>query len=68
MTDPHPSLEELAAFNSGHLEAATLTRIAGHVAWCEACCRRLESVRDDSFVLLVRRSAGRAEIEPGQPS
>jgi WD40 repeat protein/serine/threonine protein kinase len=58
MTQPHPSLEELTAFDSGHLDSGLLAEIERHVAGCETCCRHLETVRDDSFVLLVRRSAG----------
>ncbi len=53
----HPDLEELTAFDGGRLPPAVRAAIEGHVAGCDACCRRLETLPEDAFTALVR-SAG----------
>ncbi|HEY7312401.1 MAG TPA: serine/threonine-protein kinase [Gemmataceae bacterium] len=54
----HPSLDELTAFDRGLLQPSERDVIERHIAACEDCCHRLESVGDDSLVTLLRWSAG----------
>jgi WD40 repeat protein len=55
---PHPSLEQLAAFDLGRLRPAEWADVERHVAHCDVCCRRLETLPDDPLLALVRDSAG----------
>jgi hypothetical protein len=60
-TDPHPSAEELAAFDAGCLPAPQAAAVETHVAACQSCCRRLEEMPEDAFAALVRAYAGKAD-------
>jgi hypothetical protein len=60
-TDPHPSADELAAFDAGCLPAARSAAVETHVAGCASCCRRLEELPEDAFAALVRAYAGKAD-------
>ena len=52
-----PKPEILAAFARGDLAAEELACVAGHVGECEACCRALQLVPDDSLAGLARDAA-----------
>jgi hypothetical protein len=54
----HPSLADLAAFDSGHLSADQREAIERHLADCPTCGRRVDGLPEDPFVALVRASAG----------
>ena len=60
-TDPHPSAEELAAFDAGCLPPPRAAAVETHVAACPSCCRRLEELPEDAFAALVRAYAGKAD-------
>ncbi len=64
VTDPHPSADDLAAFDAGCLPAARSAAVETHVAACASCCRRLEELPEDAFAALVRAYAGKAD--PGR--
>ena len=67
----HPDLEQLAAFDGGRLSPSRREAIERHVAGCESCCRRLETMPEDAFTATVRAFAGCAgSLEspgPGRP-
>src|SRR5580765_3401870 len=46
----HPSLERLADFVHGRLAPGDQAEIEQHVADCEACCRALEQIPDDTLM------------------
>jgi hypothetical protein len=52
--DPHPSLEQLAAFDSGCLPALVEAAVEAHVSACAKCCQALEGLPEDPLVALVR--------------
>src|SRR5579883_750569 len=56
--DPHPSREQLAAFDTGQLAASEREMIERHLADCPECGRRVDDLPEDPFVALVRASAG----------
>jgi predicted Ser/Thr protein kinase len=60
-TSPHPSADELAAFDAGCLPAERNAAVETHVAACESCCRRLEGLPEDAFAALVRAYAGKGD-------
>src|SRR5579885_3099781 len=60
----HPSLEHLSAFSLGKLEDDASATVAAHLATCAACCRSLETVRDDAFVARLRSSVGQVSNLP----
>jgi WD40 repeat protein len=68
----HPSLEELTAFDRGQLCPAEREAVERHVADCDSCCHRLDSIGDDDLVVLLRTSAGltapTVEVSPGPRS
>jgi hypothetical protein len=61
---PHPSLEQLAAFDSGGLPPAACAAVERHIAGCAACCRALEILPEDALVALVRAYAGAPQPPP----
>jgi len=69
---PHPSPDQLAAFDAGRLSPMEQTVVEEHVASCAACCRRLEAVPEDPFAALVRAFGGSrpgdTDTEPGRGS
>ncbi|MBN9121436.1 MAG: protein kinase [Planctomycetes bacterium] len=52
-----PKPETLAAFARGDLVAAELSGVAEHVGGCEACCRALQILPEDSLAGLARAAA-----------
>jgi hypothetical protein len=60
-SDPHPSADELAAFDAGCLPAPRTAAVETHVAGCETCCRRLEVLPEGAFAALVRAYAGKGD-------
>ena len=52
--DQHPTLEQLAEFDSGELAAPLWKAVEDHVATCESCCRRLESLPADILTCRMR--------------
>jgi WD40 repeat protein len=58
MNETHPSLDQLAAFDSGRLRPADRAAIEAHVAGCNLCCRSLEGFPGDELSDLLRTSAG----------
>ncbi len=52
-----PSSETLAAFACGALGATELPGVAEHVGGCEACCRALKLLPEDSLAALARAAA-----------
>jgi hypothetical protein len=63
---PHPSPRDLAAFDAGTLPAAARAEVESHVANCGDCCRTLDRLPDDDFVMRLRALAGAppAEVPP----
>jgi uncharacterized protein (TIGR03067 family) len=59
MVDLHPDADRLAAFRLGKLGEDELAEVERHVADCASCCQTLKSLADDSFVSLLRQSAGK---------
>jgi predicted Ser/Thr protein kinase len=57
-TSLHPDLEQLAAFDGGRLSAAQREEVERHIASCDVCCRRLETLPEDAFTALVRCFGG----------
>jgi hypothetical protein len=62
--DSHPSLEQLAAFDTGCLPAAAGAAVERHVAGCGPCCRALETLPEDALVALVRAYAAGPQRPP----
>src|SRR5438034_9165058 len=56
----HPDLEQLAALDGGRLSSGQMTTVERHVAACDVCCRRLQTLPEDGFTALVRAFAGGA--------
>jgi hypothetical protein len=56
-TSPHPSSEELAAFDCGGLSAAARVAVEKHIARCKSCCHALEGLPEDTLVALLRAYA-----------
>jgi predicted Ser/Thr protein kinase len=52
--DPHPSAEQLTAFDVGGLAPTERAAIEEHIAGCAACCQALEACPEDGLVALVR--------------
>jgi len=50
----HPTGEELAAFAAGRLPAARQRVLERHIEQCGECCRRLESLPEDTLVERLR--------------
>jgi hypothetical protein len=55
---PHPTPDQLAAFDAGRLRAADAGAVERHVAGCPDCCRALEELPEDDLAALMRTSAG----------
>jgi serine/threonine protein kinase len=51
---PHPSRQQLAAFDSGQLSSAERTSIERHLIVCSVCGRELDMLPEDPFVALLR--------------
>src|SRR5437016_9511089 len=62
--DPHPSLAQLTAFDSGQLEEAEWDDIERHVAQCASCCEEIEALPEDKFSALLRASASKSTVPP----
>src|SRR5689334_11157953 len=60
---PHPSPQELAAFDAGSLPPAARAEVERHVAGCADCCRTLDALPEDDFVARVRLLAGAAPAD-----
>jgi hypothetical protein len=58
--DPHPNLDQLAAFDTGLLPPAEREAVERHLARCADCGRRVDGLPEDPFVALVRASASSA--------
>lgn len=52
-----PEPETLIAFARGELAPEKLVAVAGHVGGCEACCRALKLIPEDTFANLARVAA-----------
>jgi serine/threonine-protein kinase len=64
-----PAPETLAAFARGDLTATELATVAEHVGVCEACCRALKFVPEDSLAGLARAAAAAPEtLNSGPPA
>ncbi|MFN0021300.1 MAG: SUMF1/EgtB/PvdO family nonheme iron enzyme [Pirellulaceae bacterium] len=64
----HPSYENLAAFNSGRLGVLESAEVERHLADCEACCRLLTTIPNDTLIsLLGPQSDTKAEATPSLP-
>lgn len=57
LREAHPSLDELTAFDRGHLQSEEREAVERHVAACASCCNRLEALGDDELIVLLRSSA-----------
>src|SRR5262245_40168948 len=53
----HPARAELEAFGLGTLVPAEAAAVEQHVTLCEACCRTLDALADDSLVAVLRPPA-----------
>jgi hypothetical protein len=67
VTGPHPSADELAAFDAGCLPADRSAAVETHVAGCASCCRRLEELPEGAFAALVRAYAGKGDAGRTRP-
>jgi len=52
----HPSPEQLTAFARGQLAAADLEAVERHIAGCDACCRALGAIPDDTVLQWLRQA------------
>src|SRR5262249_16190091 len=52
----HPTSDQLAAFDRGQLAPDESAQIEQHVAQCDTCCGKLETVPDDTLLALLRAS------------
>src|SRR5262249_34675690 len=52
--EPHPSLEDLAAFDAGQPSTGRHEAVERHVADCPTCCSTLETLPEAPLVALVR--------------
>ena len=52
-----PKPDTLAAFARGDLDSAELASVVEHVGGCEACCRALKLIPEDSLAGLARAAA-----------
>jgi hypothetical protein len=64
---PHPTPDQLAAFDAGRLRLADADAVERHVAGCPDCCRALERLPEDDLAALIRTSAGGATPWHGGP-
>src|SRR5262249_31105123 len=64
VSSPHPSREQLAAFDQGVLRSAEWPAIEEHVAGCTECCKLLETVVDDDLVQRLREAQGVVTLGP----
>src|SRR5262245_33062569 len=53
----HPDSGLLNEYGLGKLDTTESAEIERHVGACDTCCRRLESLADDSLVAMLRPSA-----------
>lgn len=61
----HPTHDHLAAFNAGRLGVLESAEIERHLADCEACCRLLKTLPDETLVsLLGPQSDTKSESTP----
>src|SRR5262249_26805979 len=56
--ESHPDEAKLSAFDQGQLPSAEWVEIEGRVAACETCCGKLENMREDKLVALLRAAVG----------
>src|SRR4051794_26892145 len=54
----HPDRELLEAFAQGRLGPDHEAAVEAHVAACDSCCERIQSMPEDRFVALLRATAG----------
>src|SRR3954469_14774833 len=69
MTDQgvtHPVPDRLAAYASGRMSPAEMDEIERHLASCEACCRALPDLPEDTLMELLRARRA-AETRPPTP-
>src|SRR5262245_17491126 len=67
----HPSPDDLQAYAEGRLPAWSVELIEVHLSICDACCRALEGVPPDEFLIRLRArgNTGRQPDSPGdQPT
>ncbi len=67
VTELHPSLAQLTAFDQGELAADQWPDVEAHVAGCTTCCAQLETVSDGPLVERLR-TAVRAALSGASPS
>src|SRR5262249_5778519 len=58
----HPTSDQLAAFDRGQLAPDESAQIEQHVAQCDTCCGKLETVPDDTLLALLRASAAQPPV------
>ncbi len=63
--DPHPDEAQLAAFLLGRLDPESQAEVEEHVSQCDACCRVLTGVPDDTLAQSLRASGGAETIAIG---
>jgi serine/threonine protein kinase len=61
-TGPHPTRDQLAAFDLGRLNLGEWSAVEKHVAACDVCCRQLEGVTPDPLLQLLKSVVG-ANVE-----
>jgi serine/threonine protein kinase len=61
----HPTRDQLAAFDQGRLAPQEWSAIEHHLADCNDCCGRLETVPDDDLVTLMRAAVKPASTMEG---
>jgi len=62
MTDNCPSEQKLSAYHDGELLAEDRERLARHLAWCQACVRRMEQLKQMSAFIASGSPVGLSQI------
>jgi serine/threonine protein kinase len=59
--DPHPSLTQLQAFDTGQLPAAERETVERHLRLCSECCATLDGLLEDPLTAVLHAFAGRPD-------
>jgi anti-sigma factor RsiW len=58
----HPTDQQLSAFHDGEITGDEQTVLSRHLAWCEACVRRMEELRAISSLIASNAHSGLSQI------
>jgi anti-sigma factor RsiW len=62
MANNHPTDQQLSAYHDGELPADQRPVLAAHLAWCEACLKRIEQLKQMSSLLASSAPNGISQI------